>query len=100
MRYSIALATLATVVAASEQLNPILDSRQTDNTEEYIQEVCFPNTTSPVPPVRQSSTSNPPAFPTALPPSPTKPTNNACATAVTSQLARLPELSIRPRNPQ
>ncbi|CAD0051364.1 unnamed protein product [Aureobasidium pullulans] len=51
MRYSIALATLATVVAASEQLNPILDSRQTDNTEEYIQEVCFPNTTSPVPPL-------------------------------------------------
>ena len=50
MRYSIALATLATVVAASEQLNPILDSRQTDNTEEYIREVCFPNTTSPVPP--------------------------------------------------
>ncbi|THY25079.1 hypothetical protein D6D01_05198 [Aureobasidium pullulans] len=50
MKYNFALATLATVVAASEQLNPILDSRQTDNTEEYIQEVCFPNTTSPVPP--------------------------------------------------
>lgn len=48
MRYNIALATLATVVAASE--HPLLAARQTDNTEEYIQEVCFPNTTSPVPP--------------------------------------------------
>ncbi|THX06463.1 hypothetical protein D6D13_06499 [Aureobasidium pullulans] len=50
MKYNFTLATLATAVAASEQLNPILNSRQTDNTEEYIQEVCFPNTTSPVPP--------------------------------------------------
>ncbi|KAI5198605.1 hypothetical protein E4T39_06713 [Aureobasidium subglaciale] len=50
MKYSLALATLATVVAASDL--PLL-TRQTDNTEEYIQEVCFPNTTSPIPPCQQ-----------------------------------------------
>ncbi|KAI4740389.1 hypothetical protein E4T50_09154 [Aureobasidium sp. EXF-12298] len=47
MKYTLALAALGTAVAASE--NPLL-ARQTDNTEQYIQEICFPNTTSPVPP--------------------------------------------------
>lgn len=47
MKYNIALAALATTVAALEY--PIL-GRQNDATEEYIQEVCYPNTTSPVPP--------------------------------------------------
>ncbi|KAI5207335.1 hypothetical protein AUEXF2481DRAFT_8035 [Aureobasidium subglaciale EXF-2481] len=50
MKYSFALAALATVVAASD--SPLL-TRQTDNTEEYIREVCFPNTTSPIPPCQQ-----------------------------------------------
>ncbi|KAH0278576.1 hypothetical protein KCU91_g2361, partial [Aureobasidium melanogenum] len=47
MKYNIALAALATTVAALDY--PIL-GRQNDATEEYIQEVCYPNTTSPVPP--------------------------------------------------
>jgi hypothetical protein len=47
MKYNLALAALATASAASE--SPLL-VRQTDNTEQYIQEVCYPNTTSPVPP--------------------------------------------------
>jgi hypothetical protein len=47
MKYNLALAALATAAAASE--SPLL-ARQTDNTEQYLQEVCSPNTTSPVPP--------------------------------------------------
>ncbi|KAG9567006.1 hypothetical protein KCU77_g2049, partial [Aureobasidium melanogenum] len=47
MKYNIALAALATTVAALD--HPLL-GRQNDATEEYIQEVCYPNTTSPVPP--------------------------------------------------
>jgi hypothetical protein len=47
MKYNLALAALSTAVAASE--SPLL-VRQTNNAEQYIQEVCFPNTTSPVPP--------------------------------------------------
>ncbi|KAI4842778.1 hypothetical protein E4T44_07116 [Aureobasidium sp. EXF-8845] len=47
MKYNLALAALGTAVAASE--SPLL-VRQTNNAEQYIQEVCFPNTTSPVPP--------------------------------------------------
>jgi hypothetical protein len=47
MKYNLALAALSTAVAASE--SPLL-IRQTNNAEQYIQEVCFPNTTSPVPP--------------------------------------------------
>ncbi|CAD0082720.1 unnamed protein product [Aureobasidium vineae] len=47
MKYNLALAALATAVAASD--HPLL-ARQTDNAADYIQEVCFPNTTSPVPP--------------------------------------------------
>ncbi|KAI4717920.1 hypothetical protein E4T48_05841 [Aureobasidium sp. EXF-10727] len=47
MKYNIALAALATAAAASE--HPLL-TRQTDNTADYTREVCFPNTTSPVPP--------------------------------------------------
>lgn len=48
MKYALALAALGTAVAASD--SPLLVARQTDNTDQYIQEVCFPNTTSPVPP--------------------------------------------------
>ncbi|KAI4729868.1 hypothetical protein E4T49_02330 [Aureobasidium sp. EXF-10728] len=47
MKYNIALAALATAASASE--HPLL-ARQTDNTADYTREVCFPNTTSPVPP--------------------------------------------------
>ena len=47
MKYNLALAALSTAVAASDS---VLFARQTDNTEQYIQEVCYPNTTSPVPP--------------------------------------------------
>jgi hypothetical protein len=47
MKYSLALAALGSAVAASE--SPLL-VRQTNNAEQYIQEVCFANTTSPVPP--------------------------------------------------
>jgi hypothetical protein len=49
MRCSIALTTLAVTVTASEQSNN-LAARQQNNAEQYIQEVCFPETTSPVPP--------------------------------------------------
>lgn len=48
MKYSIALAALATAVAASD--HPLLVRQNSNPAEEYIQEVCFPNTTSPVPP--------------------------------------------------
>ncbi|CAD0085101.1 unnamed protein product [Aureobasidium mustum] len=47
MKYNIALAALATTVAALD--HPLL-GRQNDPTEQYIREVCYPDTTSPVPP--------------------------------------------------
>ncbi|KAG9738302.1 hypothetical protein KCU73_g9771, partial [Aureobasidium melanogenum] len=48
MKYSLALAALATAVAASE--HPLLARQDSNPAEEYIQQVCFPDTTSPVPP--------------------------------------------------
>lgn len=51
MKYALALAALGTAVAASD--SPLLIARQTDNTDQYIREVCFPNTTSPVPPCQE-----------------------------------------------
>ncbi|KAH0285526.1 hypothetical protein M436DRAFT_55798 [Aureobasidium namibiae CBS 147.97] len=51
MKYALALAALGAAATASD--SPLLVARQTDNTDQYIREVCFPNTTSPVPPCQE-----------------------------------------------
>ena len=50
MKYTFALATLAAAVSASDLIDTLLVARQDNSAETYINEVCFPNTTNPVPP--------------------------------------------------